>query len=691
MTSTTKDRLENGVGEEYDGVLNIDVFNQGIKETLLNNISCCGDEIKRSSIPSSRIKLEYFNIDRNEKSVSKCRGKYTAPLKNTNFEFSNINENYKEIGQTITKQSPNKSEKIGFRKPIRIDQSKNTLQFYSNFMSNENIEAREKKTASVEVESKLYDSNETNKKALESENIVEKYPNFTVKKPNYLQLIGNHAYLNKFDREKKVEVNYCRDVHFFEIRNLSGNTKERCKENASNHQIENVKTSSKSERLRIPVPDVSLNNLEKTSENTIRYVGKPFHTRKLPKNIRMNDEKCNNMRGDGNNCLHCQEYFQVMDCINSKQDEEKSSNEQNTSYQIKRHMINDSSNTSGSDVSKSFEPSKNQELNGLELEKSRMAGKRGEGDYNLASDTNDLCVKILLPLEKSVYNSAKARAIKCSRSSKLQKQLTEKLENSPKKQQLYYNFLLPENNFIEKCFGGKSQLATSQINQPPIIENEQPRYTNTYRQTNNHLLPNTNQNFSPESTTRVEFMSVRKKKSQNRNSKSRNFHLSEQERRKVYPGNIIKMREDETPCEYLNQFSSILIDNLKDPIPKDPLNLPSACNVYVHKRKHPIPLERYAEHNISTTGTGSSNVTDTTTTTTTTLTETSDSNSQSVTTSKSIIILKKISELTKMSGDKNENMKCSNEKPMDKRKNNKRLHRPSNQSFAERPCCCFIQ
>lgn len=50
---------------------------------------------------------------------------------------------------------------------------------------------------------------------------------------------------------------------------------------------------------------------------------------------------------------------------------------------------------------------------------------------------------------------------------------------------------------------------------------------------------------------------------------------------KKYPGKIPDMELDETPCEYLNQFSSVFIDNIKDQIPKDPERKPRAYNNYV--------------------------------------------------------------------------------------------------------------
>lgn len=47
-----------------------------------------------------------------------------------------------------------------------------------------------------------------------------------------------------------------------------------------------------------------------------------------------------------------------------------------------------------------------------------------------------------------------------------------------------------------------------------------------------------------------------------------------------YSGRIPRMRSDQSPCQYLNQFSSVFVDNLKDPIPKDPLRRPRAYNNY---------------------------------------------------------------------------------------------------------------
>ncbi|XP_039280296.1 uncharacterized protein LOC111050438 [Nilaparvata lugens] len=690
MISAKKDGLENvNCQNKYDGVLNIDVINHGIGKTMLNSVSCCGDEAIKSTSPSSRIKLEYFNISRRERlSHLDNQGKCIASYEDTINKLSNINGNYKS--RLSTEQTLNKYENIRVNNSLAIGQSENRVQSHSESIS-KSIEAREKKVNDEVGNTSNYSNEKEGNKAMERGKINIKDRSFQVRKAHYLRLIGNHAYLNKFDREQKR--NCSRDLHVSKIKSSNGSAQEISRRIIINQQIENMKSGFKSSSEQLTMLDESLNDhFSKAHEKTARNFDKPVHIGKLPKNIKMNNEKPNAV------FPHSPESFQAINrqSNHNLQSEQKNNMEKNpTSYQTRYDKIisssSSSSNTSISDDDtnslKQKIDLKNEGYNGSALEKCQSAGKRGEGDCNLVSNSNNLSVKILLPLRESRNHSSKSRAGKCIKSLKLQNKLKDKLENdSQRKQQtverehqLYYNFLLPENNFIEKCFGGTTENATSQNIQNPAIQRENSSNTNTVIQRDSL---HTNQDFSSESTTRVEFMSVHKRRSRNRNSKPKGSHQGEREKKKVYPGNIVKMREDETPCEYLNQFSSILIDNLKDPIPKDPLNLPSACNVYVPVREHPIPLEQYAKHYIST-----SNFT----VTSETLSEASDSKSQSIKTSKSIIILKKISELTKISDDKNKTKKCLKEKTIEKGKYNKRLHRQSDQSFVERPCCCFIQ
>ena len=77
--------------------------------------------------------------------------------------------------------------------------------------------------------------------------------------------------------------------------------------------------------------------------------------------------------------------------------------------------------------------------------------------------------------------------------------------------------------------------------------------------------------------------------------------ITESHSRQVTPGRILDdgplhaaLARKVNPVHYLNQFSSIFTDNLKDPVPKDPANRPRAYNVYVPPSQGPpaTPADR---------------------------------------------------------------------------------------------------